>query len=91
MNIQAYYVTLSDFEGIGLGHACDPGDFDAACNAYAEQREAGREAVVFRIDPPLDGKAGMATDVTADAEQRIAAWCSVGPARLPEWLLEVVA
>ena len=73
MNVQPYYVTLADFGGLGRGHACDPASFDDACDAYAEKRDQGLDAAVFRVEPPKGDQSGMMFDVTADAEHRIAA------------------
>jgi hypothetical protein len=72
MNIAPYYVAISDFGQLGLGHACDPTDFDGACDAFAEKMDAGYETQVFRVDPPKGTAAGAMIDVTDDALHRIA-------------------
>lgn len=88
MNVPSYYVTLAEYPGLGLGNACDPTDFDGACDAYAEARNEGKEAVVFRYDPPVGSKCGAMIDVTADAHQRIASRLRQRQYQdFPDWLL----
>lgn len=89
-NIQPYYVTLCEFGDLGIGHACDPASFDEACDAYADEKAQGRDAGVFRIDPPHDGKAGMIVDETENAANRIRTRYRLRNADLPEWLIEQV-
>ena len=78
-----HYVTYALYDG-ALGHACDPTDFDGACDAYAERRDEGQEACVFWVDPPA------AIDVTADAEERIRnRYRQRRGYEMPAWLREV--
>lgn len=86
MNITPYYVVLTEFTGLGLGHACDPATFSCACDAYIEQMADGDESTVFRIDPPKGNAAGMVTDVTDDAEAEARKRYMARGYRLPTWL-----
>ena len=64
----SHYVTYTDFGGhIGLGHACDPTDFDGAVDAFADQMDEGNESRVYRIE----AGAGRMVDVTLDAMRRV--------------------
>lgn len=86
-----HYVTYALYDG-ELGHACDPTDFDGACDAYAERRDEGQEACVFRVEPPLPQgcKCGICIDVTADAEERIRnRYRQRRGYEMPVWLREV--
>lgn len=87
MNIGPHYVTFSEYP-TGLGHACDPGSFDDACDAYAECRDDDRDAVVMRYDPPVGGACGIMTDVTEDAVECILRRYRQRGWDYPEWILE---
>jgi hypothetical protein len=85
-----HYLTYVDYPDLGLG-THDPADFDTACDQYAEARDEGYHATVMRIEPGNGKGAGMALDVTEDAEKRIAKWLAARRQDLPEWLLEAAA
>ena len=88
MILQPHYTTLTDFAELGLAYTCDPSNFDDACDAFAEQMSEGRETVVFRMEPPVDTKAGAMIDVTDDAIARVKTriLSRAGYPDLPEWL-----
>lgn len=85
-----YYQVLADFgTGYGLGNAGDPTtSFDDACDLYADQMERHHDAVVFLVQPPVGDVSGCMTDVTDEANLRIAARirCQPGYPEMPEWL-----
>jgi len=86
MNIPTYYVTFAEYHN-RIGHACDPTDFDGACDAYAECRSDGQDACVMRYDPPIGNKSGMMIDVTEDANRRISMRYRQRYQDAPEWLV----
>lgn len=90
MQIPTYYVTLTDFGSLGIGHACDPASFDTAVAEYEESMSQGYESGVFRVDPPEGGKAGMFTDVTDDANDCIARRARASGREMPGWLLDAL-
>lgn len=64
MNIPTLYLTLTEFPRNGLGMAGDPvTDWDAAVDQFAECRNDGQPARVFRLQPDT----GDMIDVTDDA------------------------
>ena len=71
MKLHSYYVTIVDFEELGIGHGCDPATFDDAVDAYAENRNNGLDACVMRYDPPIGGLCGMLIDVTESAHDAV--------------------
>lgn len=84
------FVAWSDFgatTGQAFYHDASP-LFDDAVDNYAEARADGCDAIVWRIDTPQHGKAGMVTDVTADADDCIRRRCNGRRAPLPEWLFD---
>lgn len=90
MHIPTHYVTYAHLGPLGLSHVCEPADFDAACDAYDEQMSTGCEASVFRMEPPVNGAAGMMVDVTPDAIARIRSRLNDRRQEWPHWL-EVAA
>jgi hypothetical protein len=75
MNLHApYYQTVADYGDLGPGNACDPATYEDACDALAQCMTEGRDAVVFRCDPPTGDAAGMMTDVTEDAAATVRGW-----------------
>ena len=60
--------------------------FDDAVDNYAEARAAGYPAIVWRMDTPQHGRAGMMTDVTDDADNCIRRRFNGCRGPLPDWL-----
>ncbi|WP_126623135.1 hypothetical protein [Oceaniglobus ichthyenteri] len=91
MNIPStLFMVWTDFgPAIGQGVEADPAPmFDDAVDQYAEARRDDRAAIIWRIDTPHNGQAGMATDVTADAEDCIRRRCAASCTDLPDWLFD---
>ena len=91
MHIGTHYTVY--YEHI-FGGLCSKsaGSFDAACDLYERRRNAGAEATVFRVEPPLPRgcKCGIMLDITADAEERIRnRYRQKRGYVMPAWLREV--
>lgn len=69
-----FYQTIADYGNLGRGNVSDPTNYEDACDALAECITEGREAVVFRCDPPVGDAAGMMTDVTEEATATVRGW-----------------
>lgn len=88
-----FYITIRKHAPDGAMSASDPGDFDAAVDAYAEHRDdPGNRyfgATVYRCEP----LAGVMADVTEDAHKRLwerfrqRGWTD----SIPAWLADEVA
>jgi hypothetical protein len=92
MKLHSYYVTLVDFEDMGLGHGCDPSSFDDAVDAYAEHRSNGLTACVMRYDPPIGGACGVMVDVTPDADEAVRRrYRARRQYQMPDWAMEGAA
>ena len=86
-----YYQVAADLgEPYGLATSDPLHSFDDACDAYSEHMERYEDAVVFLVQPPVGKMAGSMSDVTDDANLRIAARirCRPGYHEMPEWLAE---
>ncbi len=79
-----YYVAITNFPALGIGHVCDPASFDEAVDAYAEKMEYGLETSVLRINP---GR-GTVFDVTNDAADRVRYRLKKRGQDIPKWLEE---
>jgi hypothetical protein len=95
MKLATHFVAYVDLEvpdaAIGIGHCCEPSSFDDALDAYADHRDNGFDAVLMRVDPPANGKAGMMTDVTADGDDALRRRLRGRGYDMPEWLMEPIA
>lgn len=60
---------------------------DDAVDHYLERRDEGFPAVVWLIEPSLDGSAPMMTDVTVDAERHLSMRLWQRGDDMPEWML----
>lgn len=85
--MKPHYLTYTDYPDLGLG-VSDPSSFDDACDRYAEARDAGHHATVMRIDPGNGKGAGIALDVTDDAEERIRRRLLARRQDFPAWMVE---
>jgi len=84
------FVAWADFGAIGQGiHADASSIFDDAVDEYSAARSNGLDAIVWRLDTPQPDRAGMMTDVTADADDCIRRRCAARRGELPEWLFDV--
>jgi len=90
LRIPTYYVTLTDYPRLGVGHATDPTDFDTAVAEFQESMAQGYESAVFRVEPPEGDKAGMMIDVTADAIACIARRERAKGGEMSGWVLDVL-
>jgi len=90
LRIPTYYVTLTDYPRLGVGHATDPTDFDTAVAEFQESMAQGYESAVFRVEPPEGDKAGMMIDVTADAIACIARRERAKGYDMPDWLFDAL-
>lgn len=88
---RTYYFTLTDYANLGLGHACDPTDFDGAVDAFAECMDSGQPSQVFRVELGDDAHAPMMIDVTTDALKCVSKRIKLRRMDAPEWLAGVAA
>jgi len=86
--MKPFYITISKYPELGYG-ACDPTDFDGACDQLAEFRRdyPDWECRVFRCEPGIS----YMEDVTADACQRIVNRLTQRGYDFPQWLIDEVA
>ena len=86
----ALFMVWTDF-GPAIGQA-NAGDatalFDDAVDAYADARDDGQPAIVWRLDTPSGKATGMMMDVTADADDCIRRRCSQLGRQIPDWLFD---
>lgn len=85
-----HYLVYTDYPDLGLATS-DPSNFDDACDRYAEAREKGYHATVMRIEPGKGKGAGIALDVTDDAEERIRRRLIARRQDFPAWMMETAA
>lgn len=85
MQLAPHYLTYTIYPDGEIGTG-DPKNFSDACDEYADARDNGYECIVFRVDPPQHGRAGMMTDVTNDADDRIRHRLNKRYQEFPEWL-----
>lgn len=85
MQLAPHYLTYTIYDDGAIGTG-DPKNFSDACDDYADFRDGGHDCMVFRVEPPLRGQAGMMLDVTNDAEDRIRHRLNKRYQDFPEWL-----
>lgn len=71
MNIGTHFLVYTNFVSLGKATSDPIDSFTEAAWEYSETRGRNHDAVVFRVDPPVNGQAGMMTDVTAEAEDKL--------------------
>jgi len=82
------YVVWTDYgkHGQGIHNNAETAFADAVVE-YRDARDKGRPAVVWCMETPTEAEAGIVTNVTARADDRILRWCRDRREDAPEWLV----
>ncbi len=80
----------ADFGFVGTANHGDFSvSFDDVVDQYVEARRNGYDAIVWRLDTPQAGQAGMMSDVTDHADDLVRQWHDGRGDEYPEWLADV--